>query len=78
MQQQESDQPKSIHIDIVWTFGGNPPEGTYSLTLAGQNFAGPLNAGQIRIDRQLAHLTGSGELRITVTNKKGEKVVIDL
>ena len=64
----ESDELKSLHIDIGWTFTGGAPEGNYELTLNGQTFIGALNSGQIRIDNQLDSIAGSGELTITVTN----------
>lgn len=67
-QPHESDQPKSLHIDILWTFSMTAPTGDYTLTIDGHTFTGSLNSGQIRLDNQLDHLTGSGQLQITVTN----------
>ena len=71
-------QPKSIHIDIGWTFSGGAPTGTYNLTLNGQNFTGLLNNGQIRIDRQLNSITGSGTLRIIITDGPTYRANVEL
>ena len=64
----ESQALKSINIDIGWAFSGGAPAGEYELVLNGQQFAGRLNAGAIRIDRQLSSVAGSGHLSIAVTN----------
>lgn len=65
----ESDQKKSLYIDLGWAFTttGNPL-GTYVLTVAGQTFIGALANGQIRLDEELDSLCGDGELIISVTN----------
>lgn len=59
---------KSIHIDIGWTFSSVPPTGSYELQLGGQTFTGVLSTGQIRINNQLCSVSGSGYLRICVTD----------
>lgn len=64
----QSNQLKSIYIDIGWTFTAGAPAGEYTLVLAGQTFTGPLNGGQIRIDNRLNSLCGDGSLEIRVTN----------
>lgn len=64
----ESDQPKSIHIDIGWTFTNGAPTGEYTLILAGRTFTGTLDSGHIRIDKKLDSLCGDGSLEIRVTN----------
>lgn len=64
----ESNQLKSIHIDIGWTFTSGAPVGDYTLVLAGQTFTGALNGGAIREDNVLDSLCGSGSLEIRITN----------
>lgn len=64
----ESDQPKSIHVDVGWVFTSDAPIGKYTLVLAAQTFTGDLNGGRIRIDKQLDSLCGSGSLEIRVTD----------
>jgi hypothetical protein len=64
----QSQQLKSIHIDVGWTFSGGAPTGEYELILNGQQFRGLLNGGAIRVDLQLNRVSGFGHLSIAVTN----------
>ncbi|MBX2808904.1 MAG: hypothetical protein KTR20_09775 [Cellvibrionaceae bacterium] len=61
-------QRKSIHLAIGWVFDSGTPEGDYELILNGQTFTGTLSSGTIRIDQQLNSLTGSGTLKISLTD----------
>ncbi|MCP3882970.1 MAG: hypothetical protein GY701_31920 [Sulfitobacter sp.] len=64
----QSNQLKSIHIDIGWTFTAGAPAGEYTLVLAGQTFTGTLSSGQIRINNRLNSICGGGSLEIRLTN----------